>query len=169
MDLTKLDTRSKVLAAIGLLALVDSFLPWYSVSQKTPYPGVAYGYSTAGNAWDVGIGGWLPMLLLLAVGVLVALPVLGRTVSVPGGWAAYGAVSLLATVIVVIRWVSYPSIPAEAASFITAGADFGTYLGLLLGLGGVVVGYLGFTAGGGTLDDLRSGAAFKEPQNPAES
>ena len=164
MDLTKLGTRSRVLAVIGLLALIDSFLPWYSVSEKSVYPGVTYGFASSGNAWGVGIGGWLPMLMLLAIGVLVALPAFGREVGVRGGWAAFGGVALVATVIVLLRWLTYPSVPAADDPFISAGADFGTYLAVLLGVGAVAVGYLGFTADGGRLETI--GAAFKGPQAP---
>lgn len=162
MDLTKLGRTERVLAIVGLLAFIDSFLPWYSVSIKgslAALGGPAGGVS--GNAWDVGFWAWFPMLLLLAIGVVVALPAFGRNVSVRGGYAALGAAALLVTLIVLLRWLTYPSVPAEDAAFIDAGADFGTYVGLILGIVATVFAYLGFTAAGGTVNNFA--AAFKSP------
>jgi hypothetical protein len=159
MDLTKLGRTERVLAVVGLLAFIDSFLPWYSASVRGSLAGLAGVGSASDNAWDVGFGGWFPMLLLLAVGVLVALPAFGRAVTVRGGYALFAAVSLLATIIILIRWLTYPSVPAEAAAYIDAGADFGTYIALILGIVATVFGYLGFTAAGGTLNNFAD--AFK--------
>ncbi|HZU57803.1 MAG TPA: hypothetical protein VFA06_18165 [Actinocrinis sp.] len=155
MDLTKLGRSERVLAIVGLLAFIDSFLPWYSVSFKGEL-GVIAGGSVSGNAWDVGFWAWFPMLLLLAVAVLLVLPAFGQNVSVRGGYASFGAASLLATIIVLIRWLSYPTVSDAYGS---AGADFGTYIGLILGIVATVFAYLGFTAAGGTLNNI--GAAFK--------
>src|SRR5947209_18653205 len=123
MDLTKLGRTERVLAIVGLLAFIDSFLPWYSVSIKGSLAALGGAGGASGNAWDVGFWAWFPMLLLLAIGVLVALPAVGQNVSVRGGYAAFGAVALLVTLIVLIRWLTYPSVPAEDAAFIDAGAD----------------------------------------------
>jgi hypothetical protein len=162
MDLTKLGRTERVLAIVGLLAFIDSFLPWYSVSVKGSLAALGGTGGLSGNAWDIGFWAWFPMLLLLAIGVVVALPAIGRNVSVRGGYAAFGAAALLATIIVLLRWLTYPSVPAEDAAFIDASADFGTYLGLILGILATVFAYLGFTAAGGTLNNV--GAAFKGNQ-----
>lgn len=152
MDLTKLGRTERVLAIVGLLAFIDSFLPWWSLSVGP--------ISVSESGWSVGIGGWLPLLLLLAVGVIVALPAFGQSVSVRGGYASFGAAALLATIIILIRWLTYPS---ASGLYGSAGADFGTYVGLILGIVATVFAYLGFTAAGGSLNDL--GAAFKgQPQ-----
>jgi hypothetical protein len=162
MDLTKLGRNERVLAIVGLLAFIDSFLSWYSVTWKGDF-GVIAGGSLSGNAWDVGFWAWFPMLLLLAVGVLVALPAFGQSVSVRGGYAAFGAASLLATIIVLIRWLTYPSISDEFGS---AGADYGTYIGLILGVAATAFSYIAFTAAGGNI--AKFGDAFKaQPAQPA--
>ncbi len=160
MDLTKLGRNERVLAIIGLLAFIDSFLPWYSASVKGSLAGLAgVGGSASDNAWSVGVGGWFPLLLLVAVGALIALPAFGKSVAVRGGYAAFGSVALLATIIILIRWLTYPSVPAEAKAFIDAGADFGTYIGLILGIAATVFSYLGFTAAGGSVNNFAD--AFK--------
>lgn len=161
MDLTRLGRTERVLAVVGVLALIDSFLPWYSVSGK----GLAAGISYSENAWDVGVGGWFPLLLLLAVGVVVALPAAGRSVVVRGGYAAFGAAAALATLIILIRWLTYPSLPGEAAGYADAGAGFGTYAGLILAVVATVFAYLAFTAAGGSIAAF--GDAFKVPADRA--
>ena len=166
MDLAKLGRTERVLAIVGLLAFINSFLPWYSVSVKGSLAALGGAGSASGNAWDIGFWAWFPMLLLLAIGVLAALPALGQNISVRGGYAAVGAAALLATIIVLIRWLTYPSLPAEDAAFVDAGADFGTYVAVVLGIVATAFAYLGFTASGGTLNNL--GAAFRgQPQQAA--
>jgi hypothetical protein len=163
MDLTKLGRTERVLAIVGLLAFINSFLPWYSASAKGSVAALAGGYSASANAWSIGFWAWFPMVLLLAIGVLVALPAFGRAVVIRGGYAAFTAVALLATVIVLIRWLTYPSIPAELAAYVDAGASFGTYVGLILGIVATVFAYLAFTAAGGTVNNFAD--AFKtQPQ-----
>src|SRR6266567_4087803 len=100
MDLTKLGRTERVLAIVGLVAFINSFLPWYSVKFNGELAGLG---NISGNAWDVGFWAWFPSLLLLALGVLVALPAVGQSVVVRGGYAAIGAAALLATIIILIR------------------------------------------------------------------
>jgi hypothetical protein len=161
MDLTKLGRTERVLAIVGLLAFINSFLPWYSVKFSGEFAQLAGG-NISGNAWRVGFWAWFPSLLLLAIGVLVALPAFGQRVMIRGGYAAFGAAALLATVIILIRWLTYPTASSVAGS---AGADFGTYLGLILGVVATVFGYLGFTAAGGQLNKFAD--AFKSQPQPA--
>jgi energy-coupling factor transporter transmembrane protein EcfT len=158
VDLTKLGRTERVLAIVGLLAFIDSFLTWWSYSVKGfALAGTSFSGSTfSDSAWNVGFWAWFPMVLLLVVGVLVALPAFGQRIAVRGGYAALGSATLLATVIVLIRWLTYPS---ASDAYGSAGADYGTYVGLLLCVVATVFAYRGFTAEGGTLN--RFGDAFK--------
>jgi hypothetical protein len=168
LNLEKLGRNDRILAIVGILAFVDSFLPWYSVSVKSA--GVdglgAYSASSSGNAWSVGFGAWFPLLLLLAIGVLAALPAFEQKVVLPGGDALLAIVALVATVIILIRWLTYPSVPDDGLVGVSAGASFGTYVGLVLGLVATAIGYLGFTASGGSLNNI--GAAFQKPANSGQ-
>ena len=164
MNLEKLGRNDRILALGGLIAFIDSFLPWYSVSVKSD--GVdglgAYSASSSGNAWSVGFGAWFPLLLLLAVGVLAVLPAFEQKVVLPGGDASLAIIGVVATVIILLRWLTYPSVPSgELGLGVSAGASFGTYIGLVDGVITAVIGYLGFTASGGSLSNL--GAAFSKP------
>lgn len=148
MDLTKLGRNERVLAIVGLLAFIDSFLPWWSVTVGP--------FSSSESGWGVGFAGWFPVLLLLAIGVLVALPAFGQSVTVRGGYAAFFAGALLATILILIRWLTYPT---ASGDFGSAGADFGTYVALILGIVATAFGYMGFTAAGGTVNNFAD--AFK--------
>ncbi|WAL64648.1 hypothetical protein ORV05_27350 [Amycolatopsis cynarae] len=121
----------------GLVAFVASFLPWYSFSA-----GVLSGSL---SAWSVGIGGWGPVLLLIACGALVLAPRFGRQVpNAPLIWLIASGVSVL---IILLRWVTLPSDPLGGlggAGF-SAGAGFGLFLGLVAAIvscAGAVPGYL---------------------------
>lgn len=151
MDLTKLGRTERILGIVGLLAFIDSFLPWYTVTGVSVL-GQTYGGGSI-SGWTVGFAAWFPCLLLLALGVLAVLPAAGTTVPVRGGYATVTAVALLATIIILIRWLTYPSYPG-----VSAGAGFGTYVGLVLGIVATAFGYLAFTASGGSLNNI--GAAF---------
>jgi hypothetical protein len=127
-DIAKLDLIARVAASCGLLAFINSFLPWYTVS----FEGVGIG---SANAWDLDYA-WISVLLLLGLGIAVALPAFSvgmRQVISP---AAVGAVGAVATIIVVIRWATYPS---GSDLGVDAGAGVGTYLGLVLAL--IVTGF----------------------------
>lgn len=154
MDLTKLGRNERVLAIVGLLAFIDSFLPWWSVTVGP--------FSNSESGWGVGFAGWFAVLLLLAIGVLVALPAFGQSVTVRGGYAAFGSGALLATILILIRWLTYPT---ASDGFGSAGADFGTYIGLILALVATAFAYLGFTQAGGNI--AKFGDAFK-PAAPAQ-
>ncbi|WP_194899521.1 hypothetical protein [Catenulispora pinisilvae] len=130
------------LAVIGLLAFVDSFLHWADLSLG----GRTYSQFNW-NGWNAGLGAWLPMLLLLALGALAALPAFGRDFAVPLGLPLVGAVvGALSFVIIVLRWITLPSEMGASMS-----AAFGLYIGLVLAIAATVFGWLDYRAGGGDL------------------
>jgi hypothetical protein len=147
-----------VFAASGLLALVSTFLPWYqdkqSVGSRSQTVSVD-GWNQAtlnGITADAGrtIAGplvWIPMLLLLIFGVLAVVRAFAAPQLLPGKlfYQAAVGVGALAAILVIVRWLTYYDPGNEPAGGVTiandAGADFGTYLGLLcaLAVAGVAV------------------------------
>ncbi len=132
-----------VVMAVGVLAFIDSLLPWYGVSVGN--------LSASKSAWGSGIGAWLPCLLMIFVAASVAARVFaGRntgSVGQVGGtnvsWALLNlAVPVLAALIVLLRWVTYDDLG------IGAGARFGTYLGLILAIVQAVFAFFSFAASG---------------------
>ena len=145
MDLSKLDRTRMALAVIGLLAFIDSFLHWADLSLGgQTYP--QYNW----NGWNAGLGAWLPLLLLLAVGVIAALPAFGVEFALPLGMSLVGAlVGALSFIIILLRWLTLPSYLGASMS-----AAFGLYIGLLLAIAAAVFGWLGYTAEGGSFSTL---------------
>jgi hypothetical protein len=161
LNLGKLGLNDRILAVVGVLAFVDSFLPWYSVTVKSAavdgFGGGSFGGST--NGWSSGFAAWFPLLLLLAIGIVVVLPAFEQKINLPGGFALIGILALVATILVLLRWLTYPSVPTDGLDVgVSAGASFGTYIGLVLGIVATVFAYLSFTASGGSLSNI--GAAF---------
>ena len=141
------------LAIIGLVAFIDSLLQWGHLSI-----GGEDINSAGGNAWDMGLGAWFPMLLLLALGVFAVLPAFGVAFALPLGLSLVGAlVGALSTVIVLLRWVTFPSYMGVSVS-----ASYGLYIGLLLSIAAAVFGWMGYTAEGGNFKTV--GDAFKQRQ-----
>jgi hypothetical protein len=127
LDIKQVSTPQWLGIGAGGLAFIDSFLPWYSVSFA--------GQSASGNGWEIGFLGWFSILLLIAAAVIAALPLFG--VVVPSGTLIWVGLAGLAFVLILIRWLTYESatddalagVPAEGVS---AGASFGTIVGLIL-------------------------------------
>jgi hypothetical protein len=152
MDLSKLDRTGRAFAVIGLLAFIDAFLRWSSVSLNgrslSGYPGLSR------DAWGIGFLGWFPMVLLLALGVVAMLAAFGVDLKVPTGLGLLGVgVGLLSLILVLIRWVTLPS---ETDGVFTASwdASYGLFIGLVLCILTMVVGWMGYAARGGSLGTL---------------
>lgn len=124
----------------GALAFITSFLPWYTVSFDF---GAGLGLSSSGsaNAWDANFGAWFPMLLLLAVGVMILLPHFGT--QVPNLSLIWLAAAAAAFVIIILRWITFPSGDGPGVS---AGAGFGLFVGLVIALASGVAGFLTYRA-----------------------
>jgi hypothetical protein len=124
LDVGKFDRTAWVLMVCGVVAFIATFLPWATAS--------AFGISVSVSAWTVGFWAWFPMILLLAVGVAAFLPGIGVR-GVPELHLVALGVSALAFIIVLIRWVTYPS---------GLGAGAGLIIGLLLAVAAGVAAYL---------------------------
>jgi hypothetical protein len=172
VDLTKLGRTQRVLAIVGLLAFINSFLTaWYTVSEKGGVVlGVTYGGSQGYSAWQYPSGflTWFPALLLLAVGVVAALPAFGVLVRLPASLSLIGlGVSAVAVLFYLIQWATYPSAPA-GFSEISAGPDWAFFVGLALAIVAGVFSYLGFTAEGGSLAALGQSIKARTQQQPPQ-
>lgn len=132
--------RMSFLEVIGLLAsalaLIASFLPWRELS--TPVSDVISGFGVRAwtGAWGSGPLAWVPVVLLLVVGLLLLAPRIG--LRLPGVVPAWLLLAVAAAVMIVICWVTVPQPSAsEAARLglnpgdVSATAGWGLYLGLV--------------------------------------
>ncbi|HVK22091.1 MAG TPA: hypothetical protein VM677_12090 [Actinokineospora sp.] len=129
----------------GALAFIASLLPWYSYSFDAGVPG----FSTSGSlsAWGVGILGWLPVLMLVAAGVIVLLPHLGNAVA--NATTIWLGLAGGAVVLILIRWLTLPDdggLGGLAGSGYSSGAGFGLIVGLLAAVASAVAAFLTFQA-----------------------
>jgi hypothetical protein len=137
-------TNDLVLMGAGVLMLIDSFLPWYGASLL--------GISRSSSAWNSGFGAWFSVLLVMVVAGSVAGRVFGgrRMPVVANGAVSWNLIcvgaSVLALIIILLRWVTYPDAPS--GSGISAGAKVGTYIGLIVAGVQAVFGYLTLVAAG---------------------
>jgi len=126
----------------GALALLVSFFPWHSTSYDGPeLAGLSGLASVTFSAWEVGIGGWLPVLMLVAAAVILLLPHFGTPV--PNGTLIWLGLSAAALVIVLIRWLT---LPGEDALGFSQGAGFGIIIGALAALASAVAAFLTYRA-----------------------
>ncbi|SER58008.1 hypothetical protein [Actinokineospora terrae] len=129
----------------GALAFIFSFFSWYSVSYNGP-SGLGFaGFDQSASAWSLGIGGWLPVLLLVAAAVILVLPHVGT--AVPNLVTIWLGLAAAAVVILLIRWLTLPSASSYGLddSGISVGAGFGLYLGLVAAIVSAVAAGLAFT------------------------
>jgi len=121
------------------------------------------GYKTSVSAWSAGFGAWFSVLLVLAVAVVAVLGVLGRLPFAPLmiGFIEFSG-GVLATLVVLLRWMTYQTASGGGGS---VGAQWGTYVGVILAIVVAVFGYLDFAARGGDIKNL--GAVFQNgPTGP---
>jgi hypothetical protein len=136
--LKRLPLSDRIGTGAGLLTFVAGFLPWYRVSIE----GATFGRSYSASAWDVGFGGWFPVLLLTAVAALivvrraVATPPAGLLTVVP---LAQMFAPPLAVLVILLRWLTFPGGTDGLSS---AGAGFGLFVALLAALAGCFGGWL---------------------------
>lgn len=157
--LGKLGRSGQIAVGGALLVFIFSFLPWYTVSISF------LGEKASGHAsaWDSGIGAWFPVLLILAVGVVTVLAAMD-TVKWPPLmlWTINTGAAVLAAIIIILRWVTFPSADDSGLSGTgsSAGAGYALYVSLVLAVVIAVFGYLAFAAQGGNVANL--GAAFNK-------
>ncbi|MEX5630976.1 hypothetical protein [Parafrankia sp. FMc2] len=140
----------------GAATFIFSFLPWFSIS--TDFFGSSV--SDSANGWSTDLGGWfwgwLAILLLVAVAGLVAALTFANlrlpTLPVPLTAVLAGA-SGLAVLLLIIRWIAYPSVPSSY----DGGPSFGLFIVLIAAIVQTVFNVLNLRAG--------SGAAGSPPQS----
>lgn len=124
----------------GVLALVDSALRWYTVTGPFADEVKRLGLPTGRTAWGAGVSAWLPMILLALAAALVLAPRFG--VKVPFTSVLWLVLALVAVILVIIRWVTI--VPDDLPAGADAGAGFGLYVGLALGVLSLVGALLAF-------------------------
>jgi hypothetical protein len=129
----------KVTLIAGIVGLIISFLPWYSVS----YSGFASASESAWHGW-----GFLAALLFIVAGVWVLLPLVG--VQVRGILASLpptvtearlvmgiGVVALICTILFMVTQG-----PSVSVAGLSAGPSIGAYLGIVVSIAIIAGGYL---------------------------
>jgi hypothetical protein len=137
-DMKKLDTSDRIVAGAALVTLICLFLPWYGVSAG-PYSASVSGFSTS--------YGWLGALLIIAAGVYLVMLRSGSNmpkISYGPGVSVLG-LSLLGTIIVLIRWLTIPKGGFAGYSY---GPQYGMYITILAGIVQVVLAFRLFKSSG---------------------
>lgn len=159
MNQAKLSAIDGALAVLGVLALVWTFLPWWTWNEyfnPTDHPTLTV------NAWDQANSGdmlsvsgaqsvngplaWMPMILLLLLGIAALLRT-GMPQLLPGRlfYQVCAAAGFLGALLVIIRWASLWK-PDGWESDYSSGAisaGIGLYLGLITALGFVLAAIAG--------------------------
>ena len=159
MNQRKIAVPDIVFAAAGLLAIISTFLPWWTLSASLSAAGQTESDSVTVNGWNSASAGgpvgqtvtgplvWIPMLLLLIWGVITLVRAFAAPQLLPGKlfYQVGAGIGGLAALLVIVRWLTYfkatPAnigLPSDVS--VSSGASFGTYLGLLIGLGVVADG-----------------------------
>ncbi len=146
-DLKTVSTVEWGIVGGAFVAFIGLFFHAYGVSFKGD---AAFGGSFGGHlsGWHFA-GLWLPVFLLLAAAALVAVrrfrgDLIPSTLPV-GTRVVVAGVAAVATLIIIIRVVSYPGSPGDGVS---AGASFGSYLILAAAVVATVFAVLDFRASG---------------------
>lgn len=127
-DLKQVTKLEWVAVGAALVAFVASFLPWFSFDM-----GIISGSL---SAWNVGVGGWGPVLLLIGCGTVLLTHHFGK--QVPNTPLIWLTASAAAVVIILLRWVTLPDTglgdTGIAGTGWSAGAGFGLVVGLIVAI-----------------------------------
>ena len=131
-DAKRFSALDWVVIAAGATAFIAIFLPWYGATAGS--------FSSSVSGWSAGFSAWGGALLLTGAGVLLVLRRSGATMSEVGpiGPSAFIViVAGLGLLLVVIRWLSFPTF--HVAGFpVNVGAPYGIYLAVIAGVAEVI-------------------------------
>jgi hypothetical protein len=141
-DWKALTTLDRVIAGGALLAFISLFLPWYGLSVGPVNASV--------DGWSAGFSAWAGALLLTAAGVLVVLRRSGvdLTGARVGPSMLVASVAALGLLLVVIRWVSFPTYHGVSGFSYDVGARYGVYLAVIAGIVAVTAAVLALRVSG---------------------
>jgi hypothetical protein len=162
-DLNKLSTLDRVIAGGALVAFIAAFLPWYGASVGP--------FSASVSGWSAGFSAWAGALLLTAAGVIVVLRRSGAAMPSTGSVGPAVLVAGVAGVgllLVIIRWVSFPSVHAAGLSY-NVGARYGIFLALIAGIAEVAASVMEMRASGERMPWAQAQGASPEPESPPEA
>jgi energy-coupling factor transporter transmembrane protein EcfT len=156
-DLTRVTILDWIVVGAGLLAYISSFLPWYRADVSV----LGIEQSATANAWNAGIGAWLPVLLLVVAGVVVLASTTGVRLPASKSLITLG-LSMLAVIAILLRWMTFPdatgrrtldmdNVNVEGLLAVSSGADVGLYIGLIAAIAAVVASFLTSRAAGAIL------------------
>ncbi|MDQ4009335.1 MAG: hypothetical protein M3228_01210 [Actinomycetota bacterium] len=151
--MTKVTALDWAVVGAGLLAYISSFLPWYQAQVSI----LGIQRSVIANAWNAGIGAWLPVLLLVVAGAVVLASAMGVRLLTSKPLIMIG-LSALAVVTILLRWVTFPdvgggqgeldNVNVEGLLDVSSGAGVGLYIGLIAATVAVVASLLTSRAAG---------------------
>jgi hypothetical protein len=153
-DWKRFSTLDRVIIVGAAIAFITLFLPWYGASIGP--------YSASVSGWSAGFSAWAGGLLLTAAGVLVVLRHSGANVA-GGRIVPIAAAAGLGSLLVIIRWVSFPDYHAAGFSA-NVGARYGIFIALIAGIAELTAAIMAMRAS----DEKMPWAAAKQQPNAAE-
>lgn len=142
IDWKALTTLDYVIAGGAVVAFISLFLPWYGANIGP--------FSASVDGWSAGFSAWAGALLLTAAGVLVVLRRSG--VDLTGGRVGpsmlVASIAALGLLLVVVRWVSFPTYHGAGGLSYDVGARYGVYLAVIAGIASVTAAVMALRGSG---------------------
>jgi hypothetical protein len=142
IDLGRLSQLDRGIVGGAVVVFISGFLPWWG------YKGPLSAYAPSVDGFSTGFSGWAGILLLFLAGLYLFLR--RMDVSLPalpvGPAVAVAGVAALGLLLVVIRWLTLPSVPAALRG--TIGTKYGLFVALLAGIVEVVCAVVELRASG---------------------
>jgi hypothetical protein len=144
-NLERLNRTDRMVAGGAAVVFIAGFLPWWG------YKGPLSLYNASVSGWSAGFTAWAGTLLLTLAGIYVVLRRSGVSLPSPyvGPSVLVAGVAALGLLLVVIRWLTLPSVSAGLAGSI--GARYGIWIAIIAGAVEVAGAVIAFRASGEAL------------------
>ncbi|WP_132118822.1 hypothetical protein [Actinocrispum wychmicini] len=131
----------------GAVAVVASFLPWFTLSGTLADQQKTLGLRSWLTAWGAGFLGWFPTVLLVVVAAVIVSQRFARALRILA--PLWLTLAVVAIAMILLRWITVPDatkLTGQSPDYASFHSGVGLYVGLVAAVVSAVTGLFAFLA-----------------------